>query len=105
LAPSSPSAGRFVQLDVKFVPRVGQARQRFYKFTTIDEATRFRGLRVYYQNNPKTAVEFLDEVRKPFPFAIQKIKTDNDSSFGRQFTWHLSNQGISHGHIPPGCPK
>ena len=26
------------ELDVKFVPRVGQARQRFYQFTAIDEA-------------------------------------------------------------------
>jgi hypothetical protein len=29
-----------VQLDVKFVLRVGRARQRFYQFTAIDEATR-----------------------------------------------------------------
>jgi transposase len=38
--------GRSVQLDVKFVPRVGRARQRFYRFTAIDEATRFRVVRV-----------------------------------------------------------
>jgi hypothetical protein len=39
--------GRSVQLDVKFVPRVGRAGQRFYQFTVIDEATRFRVLRIY----------------------------------------------------------
>jgi transposase InsO family protein len=44
-------------------------------------------------------------VREHFPFAIQKIQTDNDSSFGPQFTWHLSDLSISHRHIPPGCPE
>ncbi len=97
--------GRSVQLDVKFVPRVGRARQRFYQFTAIDEATRFRVLRIYDHNNTKTAIDFLREVREHFPFAIQKIQTDNDSSFGPQFTWHLSDLSISHRHIPPGCPE
>ena len=35
-----PVPGQSVQVDVKFVPRVGRARQRFYQFTAIDEATR-----------------------------------------------------------------
>jgi len=94
-----------VQLDVKFVPRVGRARQRFYQFTAIDEATRFRVLRIYDHDNTKTAIDFLQQVREHFPFAIQKIQTDNGSSFGPQFTWHLSDLRISHKHIPPGCPE
>jgi transposase InsO family protein len=94
-----------VQLDVKFIPRVGRARQRFYQFTAIDEATRFRVLRIYDHDNTKTAIDFLREVREHFPFAIQKIQTDNGSSFGPQFTWHLSDLRISHKHIPPGCPE
>jgi transposase InsO family protein len=97
--------GRSVQLDVKFVPRVGRARQRFYQFTAIDEATRFRVLRIYDHDNTKTVIEFIREVREHFPFAIQKIQTDNGSSFGPQFTWHLSDLRISHRHIPPGCPE
>jgi transposase InsO family protein len=97
--------GRSVQLDVKFVPRVGRARQRFYQFTAIDEATRFRVLRIYDHDNTKTAIDFLQEVREYFPFAIQKIQTDNGSSFGPQFTWHLCDLRISHKHIPAGCPE
>jgi len=97
--------GRSVQLDVKFVPCVGRARQRFYQFTAIDEATRFRVLRIYDNNNTKTAIDFLAEVREHFPFAIQKIQTDNDSSFGPQFTWYLSDLSISHRHVPAGCPE
>jgi len=65
----------------------------------------FRVLRIYDHNNSKTAIDFLSEVREHFPFAIQKIQTDNDSSFGPQFTWHLSDLRISHRHIPPGCPE
>jgi hypothetical protein len=53
----------------------------------------------------RLVIEFLSEVREHFPFAIQKIQTDNDSSFGPQFTWHLSDLSISHHHIPPGCPE
>jgi transposase InsO family protein len=97
--------GRSAQLDVKFVPRVRRARQRFYQFTAIDEATRFRVLRVYDHNNTKTAMEFLNEVKEHLPFAILKIQTDKDSSFGPQFTWHLSDLRIAHRHIPPGCPE
>lgn len=61
--------GRSVQLDVKFVPRVGKARQRFYQFTAIDDATRFRVLRIYDHDNTKTAIDFLREVQDHFPFA------------------------------------
>jgi len=78
--------GHSVQLDVKFVPRVGRVRQRFYQFTAIDEATRFRVVRIYDQNNTKTAIDLLKEVRGHFPFVIRRIQTDNDSSFGPQFT-------------------
>lgn len=102
---TSAGSGPLVQLDVKFAPHLGRARQRFYQFTAIDEATRFRVLRIYDHDNTKTAIDFLQELREHFPFAIQKIQTDNGSSFGPQFTWHLSDLRISHRHIPPGCPE
>jgi hypothetical protein len=87
---------------------------RFYRF---EEATRFRILRIYNQNNARMTIEFLRQVREHFPLAIQKIQTDNDLSFGSQFTWHLRNyrgkcfklkgsgpKGIAHKHIPRECP-
>ena len=30
------------------------------------------------------------------PFAIKQIQTDNGSKFSEQFSWHLSDLGISH---------
>lgn len=84
-APLSVSR-RSVQLDVKFVPRIGRVRMHFHQFTANDEATRFRVSRTYDHNNAATAIQFLDELRKHFPFVIQKIQADNDSSFAPQFT-------------------
>src|SRR5579872_3666158 len=55
--PLLQAPGRSVQLDVKFVPRVGKARQRFYQFTAIDEATRFRVLRL-----PCTEISSMDQL-------------------------------------------
>jgi len=81
------------QVQARKVKTRLRVRHRFYQFTAIDEATRFRVLRIYD----------LREVREHFPSAIQKIQTDNDSSFGPQFTWHLSVLRISHRHISPGC--
>jgi hypothetical protein len=63
--------GRSVQPDEKFVPQVGRARQRFYQFTAIDEATGSRVLRMYDHDNTKSAIDSLLEVRQHFPFAIQ----------------------------------
>jgi transposase InsO family protein len=83
----------------------GRASQRLYQFTAIDEATRYRVLRVYDYNNTRSAVAFLDEVRRRLPFAIRRIQTDNDSSFGPQFTWRLADLGIAHRHIPPASPE
>jgi transposase InsO family protein len=54
---------------------------------------------------PRLPSMFLREVREHFPFVIQRIQADNDSSFGPQFTWHLSDLDISHRHAPPGCPE
>ena len=66
--------GRSVQPDVKFVPRVGRARQRFYQFTAIDEATRFRVLRIYDHNNTRTAMEFLQQSESIFPLPSRRSR-------------------------------
>jgi hypothetical protein len=57
-----------------------------------------RVLRRYDHDNTKTAIDFLQQVREHFPFAIQKIQSDNGSSFGPQVTWHFSDLHISHKH-------
>jgi hypothetical protein len=75
-----PVPGQSVQVDVKFALRVGRGRQRFYQSTAIDEATRYGVLRVYDYNNTRSALAFVDQVRRRLPFVIRRIQTDNDSS-------------------------
>jgi transposase InsO family protein len=94
--------GQSVQVDVKHLKVGGR---RFYQFTAIDEATRYRVLRVYAQNSIKSATEFVEEVRRRLPMTIQRIQTDHGSEFGTDFTWHLRDLGVTHRQIPRGCPQ
>jgi transposase InsO family protein len=94
--------GLSVQVDVKHLKLGGR---RFYQFTAIDEATRYRVLRVYAHNSIKSATEFVEEVRRRLPIAIHRIQTDHGSEFGTDFTWHLRDLGVSHRQIPRGCPQ
>jgi transposase InsO family protein len=94
--------GQSVQVDVKFLKgRSG----RFYQFTAIDEATRYRVLKLFGHNTIKSAVDFDEELRRRLPFAIQRITTDHGSEFGTDFTWHLHDLGIDHRYIPRGYPE
>jgi len=94
--------GQSVQIDVKHLKLGGR---RFYQFTAIDEATRYRVLRVYAHNSVKSATDFVEEVRRRLPVAIQRVQTDHGSEFGTDFTWHLRDLGVSYRQIPRGCPE
>ena len=94
--------GQSVQVDVKHLKFDAG---RFYQFTAIDEATRYRVLKIYDHLSIKNAVSFVDEVRRRLPVAIERIQTDHGNEFGTDFTWHLRDLGISHRHIPPRCPE
>jgi len=94
--------GQSVQGDVKHLKLGGR---RFYQFTAVDEATRYRVLRIYTHSSIPNAIAFLDEVRQRLPMAIQRVQTDHGNEFGTDFTWHLRDLGIAHRGIPPGCPE
>ncbi|MCW5619573.1 MAG: transposase family protein [Burkholderiales bacterium] len=94
--------GRSVQVDVKHVKLTSG---RLYQFTAIDEATRYRVLKIYDHNSMRSAVDFIEQLRQRLPVAIQRIQTDWGAEFGTHFTWHLEDLGIEHRHIPPGCPE
>jgi transposase InsO family protein len=94
--------GQSVQVDVKHLKLGGR---RFYQFTAVDEATRYRVLQIYTHSSIPNAIAFLDEVRERLPVAIQRIQTDHGNEFGTDFTWHLRDLGIAHRRIPPGCPE
>lgn len=79
--------------------------RRFYQFTAVDEATRYRVLRISTHNSIPNAIAFIDEIRQRLPMAIQRVQTDHGNAFGTDFTWHLRDLAIAHRHIPPGCPE
>jgi transposase InsO family protein len=94
--------GQSVQVDVKHI-RLESGR--VYQFTAIDEATRYRILKIYDHNSIQSAIAFVETLRQALPVAIQRIQTDHGSEFGTDFTWHLHDLGIAHRRIPPGCPE
>lgn len=72
--------GELVEIDVKYVPgRV--ASKRYYQYTAIDTASRWRHLVVYDEQTSYHSIRFLVEVMSLFPHRIQAIKTDNGSIF------------------------
>jgi transposase InsO family protein len=72
--------GELIEIDVKYVPqKLGGAR--YYQYTAIDTASRWRLLRIYDEQSSYHSILFLIEVMKLFPYPVQAIKTDNGSVF------------------------
>lgn len=100
-----PQPGHRLQIDVKFLERIKDTRQRYYQFTAIDDCTRLRVLRIYEKNNQLTAMQFVDYVLSRLPFHTEVIQTDNGSEFQEQFHWHILDKGINHVYIKPNRPR
>jgi len=96
--------GHRLQMDVKFLERVPGTGKRLYQFTAIDDCTRIRVLKVYDRCNQRTAIRFLNEVRKRLPFRIQVLQTDNGAEFQSNFHWHAESLDIRHVYIRPASP-
>lgn len=97
--------GHRVQIDVKFLERIPGTRKRFYQYTAIDDCTRIRVLKIYDKCDQKTAIRFVDEVKKRLPFRVFTVQTDNGSEFQSSFHWHLQNLDIHHVYIKPRTPR
>lgn len=77
--------GELVEIDVKYVPgRV--AGQRYFQYTAIDTASRWRHLEVYDEQTNDHSVLFLQTVIEKFKYEIKAIKTDNGSIFTNYYT-------------------
>jgi transposase InsO family protein len=122
--PPKPKAklkqGELIEIDVKYVPDLINGK-RYYQFTAIDCATRWRLILVYDQQANITAIGFLCELLKVFPYEIKAIKTDNGSIFTNRYTGYQKSAdpmnpklhpfdiecqkyGIIHYLIDPGKP-
>lgn len=96
--------GHRLQMDVKFLERIPGTGKRLYQFTAIDDCTRIRVLKVYDRCNQRTAIRFLNEVRKRLPFRILILHTDNGAEFRSRFHWHAESLDIRHVYIRPASP-
>ena len=112
--------GEMVEIDVKWVP--GRLNgDRFYQFTAIDCATRWRYLSVYPFCSNSSAIKFVNELLSVAPFKIKSIKTDNGSIFTNRYLGYAmskdplnvrlhdfdvlcNNMNIVHYLIDPGKP-
>lgn len=72
--------GELVEIDVKHVPGPIQGL-KYYQYTAIDTASRWRHLEVFDEECSFHSIKFLQVVMERFPYQIQAIKTDNHSTF------------------------
>jgi transposase InsO family protein len=112
--------GDLVEIDVKYVPgRI--AGKRYFQYTAIDCASRWRHLAVYDEQTTDHSILFLKEMMALFPHSIKAVKTDNGSVFTNYYlgtnkrsdmtvkTLHAldvfcARHGIVHYLIDPGKP-
>ncbi|MDD5022532.1 MAG: integrase core domain-containing protein [Endomicrobiaceae bacterium] len=79
------SLGELVEIDVKYVPGNINGK-KYYQFTAIDCASRWRYLKVYENYDNYSAICFLKELLSITSFRIRSIKTDNGSCFTNRYT-------------------
>jgi len=83
-------AGELAEIDVKYVPQRIEGR-RYYQFTAIDYATRWRYLNIYDDSFIYSALKFLKELIGITSFKIRAIKTNNESYFTNRYTGYLKS--------------
>jgi|SRR3989339_27503 len=112
--------GELIEIDVKYVPGFIEGK-RFFQYTAIDTASRWRYLAIYEEQSTYHSIKFLKEVIGKFPYKIKAVKTDNGSIFTNYYvgmtkrsdmtvkTLHAldrfcANNNIVHYLIDPGKP-
>ena len=74
-----------IEIDVKHVPGPIQGK-KYYQYTAIDTASRWRHLEVFDEECTFHSIKFLKIVLGRFPHPIRAIKTDNHSTFTNYYT-------------------
>jgi len=112
--------GELVEIDIKYVPDPIRGF-KYYQYTAIDCASRWRYLKIYPNPDNWSSISFLRELIEAAPFRIGAIKTDNGSCFTNRYVGYMKskdpmnprihpldelcdNLGIIHYLIDPGKP-
>jgi len=112
--------GELVEIDIKYVPKKISGI-KYYQYTAIDCASRWRYMKVYSGPTTYCSLLFLRDLLKVAPFDIKAIKTDNGACFTNRYVGYLKSAdpmnprlhpldilcrklGIEHYLIDPGKP-
>ena len=82
--------GELVEIDIKYAPDLVR-NKRYYQFTAIDCASRWRYLKIYSDYSNFNSIKFLEELIGVAPFRIRAIKTDNGSNFTNRYIGYLKS--------------
>jgi len=76
-----------------------------YQYTSIDDCTRYRVLRIYKRRTAANTLNFIDCVVEEMPFPIQRIQTDRGLEFfAEKVQKKLMGLGIKFRPNKPGSP-
>ncbi|HET7831648.1 MAG TPA: IS481 family transposase [Gallionella sp.] len=94
-----PLPGDRVQMDTcKIAPGM-------YQYTSVDDCTRYRVLRLYSRRTAENTLDFIDCVVDEMPFPIQRIQTDRGLEFfAIKVQERLIENGIKFRPNKPGSP-
>jgi len=86
--------GELVEIDVKYVP--GKiANKRYFQYTAIDVASRWRHLRIFEEQSNYHSVLFLEDVVNRFEHKIKSVKTDNGFVFTNRYMGAYKRSDLS----------
>lgn len=83
--------GDLVEIDIKYVPSLIKGK-RYYQYTAIDCATRWRYLEIYENGDNESTLKFLAKLISIATFKIRAIKTDNGSCFTNRYIGYLKSR-------------
>lgn len=69
--------------------------RRYFQYTAIDTASRWRYLAVYDEQSSYHSIRFLEDVLTRFPWRILAIKTDNGSIFTNYYVGTAKRSDLS----------
>ena len=77
--------GELLEIDVKYVPGRIQGK-RYFQYTAIDTASRWRHMEVYDEQTGWNSRQFLQKVMLCFKHKVRAVKTDNGFIFTNRYT-------------------
>ncbi|MBI0539792.1 DDE domain-containing protein, partial [Roseomonas sp. KE2513] len=98
----------FVHIDIKHLPKLQTAsgeRRKRYLYVAIDRRSRSVHLAVKDDETERSAITFLREAAKAFPFRLTHVLTDNGSCFTPAFARVCAELGAEYRHTRPYSPQ